>query len=101
MRGTFYPAVFARRGITVRAPAEEDLEYVHEKYVTELIPAQYLAGTLAGVLRVIERLESAGVDGVVLAGTELPLLLRDAEPAVPLLDTGMLHVRRALAELLA
>jgi aspartate racemase len=54
------------------------------------------------VLRVIERLVSAGADGVLLAGTELPLLLRDAEPAgVPLLDTNRLHIRRALAELLA
>jgi aspartate/glutamate racemase len=39
---------------------------------------------------------------VLLAGTELPLLLRDAEPVgVPLLDTNRIHIRRALAELLA
>lgn len=102
MQGTFYPEVFARRAMAVRAPGEEDLAYVHEKYVTELIPGTYLPETRAGVLRVIERLAEAGVDGVLLAGTELPLLLRDAEPAgVPLLDTNRIHIRRALAELLA
>jgi aspartate racemase len=86
----------------VRAPGEEDLAYVHEKYVTELIPSIYLPETRAGVLRVIGRLVEAGVDGVLLAGTELPLLLRDAEPpGVPLLDTNRIHIRRALAELLA
>jgi aspartate racemase len=102
MQGTFYPEVFARRGMAVRAPGEEDVAYVHEKYVTELIPGNYLPETRAGVLRVIERLVSAGADGVLLAGTELPLLLRDAKPAgVPLLDTNRIHIRRALAELLA
>jgi aspartate racemase len=102
MLGSFYPDVFARRGITVRAPADDDAAYVHDKYVTELIPARYLPETRVGVLRVIERLVSAGADGVLLAGTELPLLLRDAEPAgVPLLDTNRIHIQRALAELLA
>jgi aspartate racemase len=102
MRGTFYPDVFARRGIAVRPPADDDVVYVHEKYVSELIPAHYLPETRAGVLRVIERLAADGVDGVLLAGTELPLLLGQPEHAgVPLLDTTRIHVRRALVELLA
>ncbi len=102
MRGTFYSDVFARRGMTVRPPADDDVAYVHDKYITELIPARYLPETRAGVLGVIERLAASGVDGVLLAGTELPLLLGEAEHAgVPLLDTTRIHVRRALAELLA
>jgi aspartate racemase len=60
MQGTFYPEVFARRGMAVRAPGEQDLAYVHEKYVAELIPGNYLPETRAGVLRVIERLVEAG-----------------------------------------
>ena len=102
MEGAFYPEVFARRGMAVRAPDEGDLTYVHEKYMTELIPGHYLPETRAGVLRVIERQVEAGVDGVLLAGTELPLLLGGAESAVvPLLDTTRIHVQRALRELLA
>jgi aspartate racemase len=102
MQGAFYPEVFAPRGMAVRAPAEADVAYVHEKYMTELIPGNYLPETRAGMLRVIGRLVEAGVDGVLLAGTELPLLLGDGESAgVPLLDTTRIHVRRALVELLA
>jgi aspartate racemase len=101
MRGHFYPEVFARRGMAVRAPGDDDAAYVHEKYVTELIPGSYLPETLTGVLRVIERQAAAGADGILLAGTELPLLLRRSEHAgIPLLDTTAIHVRRALAELL-
>jgi aspartate/glutamate racemase len=39
---------------------------------------------------------------VLLAGTELPLLLRGTDAGrVPLLDTTRIHVSRAVAELLA
>jgi aspartate/glutamate racemase len=68
----------------------------------ELIPGNYLPETRRGVLRVIERLVEVEVDGVLLAGTELPLLLGNTESAgVPLLDTTRMHIRRALVELVA
>ena len=102
MEGRFYPEVFARRGIAVRPPPPDDLSYVHEKYVTELVGGNFRPETRAGVLQVIARLKSEGAEGVVLAGTELPLLLRGApDTGVSLLDTTRIHVRRAVAELLA
>jgi aspartate racemase len=102
MEGRFYPEVFARRGIAVRPPPPGDLTYVHEKYVTELVDGNFRPETRAGVLQVIARLKSEGAEGVVLAGTELPLLLRGApDMGVSFLDTTRIHVRRAVAELLA
>jgi aspartate racemase len=101
MSGGFYPDVFGRYGIAVLRPSAADAAYVHEKYVTELIPERYLAETRRGVEAVIQRLGAAGADGVVLAGTELPLLLRDGPAGdVPLLDASRIHVRRAIDELL-
>jgi aspartate/glutamate racemase len=54
------------------------------------------------VLELIDRLHArAHVDGVLLAGTELPLLVRqEAHHGVPLFDTGRIHVERALDVLL-
>lgn len=102
MEGRFYPEVFARRGIVVWPPTIEDQALVHEKYLTELVPGRFRPETQHQVLAVIERLGEAGAEGVLLAGTELPLLLRDAgEPGVPLLDTTRIHVSRAVDELLA
>ena len=102
MEGRFYPEVFARRGIAVRPPPPADLTYVHEKYVTELVDGNFRPETRAGVLQVIARLKSEGAEGVLLAGTELPLLLRGAPGSgVALLDTTRIHVRRAVVELLA
>jgi aspartate/glutamate racemase len=42
-----------------------------------------------------------GIDGLILAGTELPLLLRDAGGDLPFLDTTKIHVERIVEELLS
>jgi aspartate racemase len=100
MQGRFYPDVFAKAGISVRAPAQDDIAYVHEKYMDELVHGSFTAATREGILRVIERLKQEGAEGVILAGTELPLLLREIHDCgVPLLDTTRIHVRRAVAVL--
>lgn len=102
MEGRFYPEVFGRHGITVLAPAPADLDYVHAKYTTELIAGEFRAETRDGVMAVVGRLKHAGAQGVILGGTELPLLLRDSgDCGVPLVDTTRIHVRQAVAALLA
>jgi aspartate racemase len=102
MRGGFYPAAFARFGIEVVLPDDADLDLVHEKYVTELIEGVFLPETRKAFLAVVERMRrKSAIDGVILGGTELPLLLRGVESAVSLLDTSRIHAERAVAEMLA
>jgi aspartate/glutamate racemase len=50
------------------------------------------------ILRVIERMRTDDqIESVILAGTELPLLLRGAEPEkITFLDTTVIHVRAAV-----
>jgi aspartate racemase len=96
-RARFYPDVFAARGLEVVAPEEADLDYVHEKYVSELVEGRFLDTTRQGLVAVMQRMrERAGIDGVILGGTELPLILRDVPFALPLLDTTSIHVDAAL-----
>lgn len=102
MEGEFYPRVFARHGITIAIPEGEDRAYVHERYLGELTRGVFQASTRRGMVAVIERLrEQANIEGVILGGTELPLLFREGPPLdVPLLDTTLLHVDRVLDRLL-
>ncbi len=101
MQGRFYPEVFARRGIAVRAPSPEDQAYVHEKYMHELVPGDFRPETRQRFLAIIQRMGQDGAGGVLLAGTELPLLLRGADAGgLPLLDTTRIHVSRAVAAIL-
>jgi len=102
MEGSFYPDVFTTRGIAVFPPSAGDRSYVHEKYMGELIEGDFRSETRAGVSAVIHRLKEAGAEGVLLAGTEPPLLLRGTQDwDIPLLDTARIHVQRAVAELLS
>jgi aspartate racemase len=103
MEGRFYPEVFWRRGIAVVTPEPEDQSFVHEKYLGELVRGVFLPETREGFLAVARSLrERKQADGIVLAGTELPLLLRDApDQGIPFLDTTAIHVRRIVAEMLS
>jgi aspartate racemase len=98
MQATFYPEAFTRRGITLVVPDEADQDYVHARYMGELVKGVYLPETRAGLVAVIERLrERSGIDGVILGGTELPLILRAVgDVDVPLLDTARIHVEAAV-----
>jgi aspartate racemase len=94
MEAPFYPAVCARYGVAVVAPAESDRAWVHERYVGELLRGEFREETRREITTLVERLRDAeDVDGVVLGGTELPLLLPGpAIAGLPVLDTTALHV---------
>ncbi|HET9270096.1 MAG TPA: amino acid racemase [Vicinamibacterales bacterium] len=97
MLGTYYGDAFTKRGMAIVAPDRPDLDYVHDKYVGELVEGTFLDATRGGLVAVIERLrKNAGVDGVILGGTELPLILRDVPFDLPLLDTTRIHVDAVL-----
>jgi aspartate/glutamate racemase len=45
---------------------------------------------------------TSDIDGVILAGTELPLILRDPlHNGIPFLDTTKIHVEAVVAQMLA
>ncbi len=102
MQGSFYPDEFAKRGIQVVAPEETDQEYIHSKYNQELMHGIYLDETRQGLLAIADRLiEQQHIDGLILGGTELPLILREeSHGGIPLLDTTGIHVERAVARML-
>lgn len=103
MRGRFYPDVFARAEIRVIAPDPQDQVHIHDKYVNQLVKGVFLPETRDYFLQIATRLkERARIQGVILGGTELPLLLRDAHvDGLTFLDTTRIHVAAAVKHLLA
>jgi aspartate racemase len=55
------------------------------------------------LLAIVDRLKATSdIEGVILAGTELPLILRDPiHNGIPFLDTTKIHVGAAVAEMLS
>lgn len=103
MQATFYPKVFSREGIELFVPDTEDQVYIHDKYLNELVSGKFLADTRANLLAIVDRMkEKHDIDGVILAGTELPLILRDREHnGIPFLDTTEIHCEAAVTEMLS
>jgi aspartate racemase len=52
-------------------------------------------------MRVIEAMQAAGAEGVVLACTEIPLLIKQSDVSLPLFDTTELHALAAVEAALA
>jgi len=94
MEAPFYPEVFARRGVTVVAPSTAERAWIHERYVNELLPGEFRDDTRVRMVSIVERMrDEERIDGIILGGTELPLLFQAATVAeLPALDTTALHV---------
>ena len=103
MQANFYPKVFKREGIELLVPDAADQDYIHQKYFSELVAGKFLPETRAALLTIVDRMKgTSDIDGVILAGTELPLILRDAHHnGIPFLDTTKIHVEAAVAQMLS
>ena len=78
MQGTFYQEVFARSGMTLVVPDEAEQAFIHDKYMTELLKGLLRPETRERLLAIVAQMKARdGIDAVILAGTELPLILRD------------------------
>jgi aspartate racemase len=78
MQAKFYPDGFAAAGLKLVVPNHEEQEFIHEKYLGELLNNIFLPETRARLLAIAERMkERDRIDGLILGGTELPLIMRD------------------------
>jgi aspartate racemase len=102
MQGRFYPDVFSKAGISLLVPKEDEQAYIQDKYMNELVKGVFLPETRAQLLTIANRLAQQELaQGVILAGTELPLILRDTSSDIPLLNTTQIHVKAAINALLS
>lgn len=96
VKAGFYQEVFGRRGLTILTPSADEQGYLHQKYMDELVHGIVRDDTRAAFVRMANRLSAEEkADGLILGGTEIPLLLRGAQGInVPIIDTTIVHVRR-------
>jgi aspartate racemase len=102
MQGGFYQKAFEQAGMELVTPDTAEQDYLHTKYFSELVKGIFLAETRDRFVDIAEQLKlTKGIEGLVLGGTEIPLLLREvSDMTIPLLDTTRLHVERVVRELL-
>lgn len=94
-----YQSSLGAVGITAVVPPPDERATLHQHYVEAFIPGRYEERTAEWVRQLIrDRCRIEDLHAVVLAGTELGLLLgRDHVGNIPLVDTTVCHVEAALA----
>jgi aspartate racemase len=100
MQGDFYPRVFSAAEIELVVPQPEEQAYIHEKYMNELVKGSILSETRRQLLAIVDRMkEQDRIEGLILGGTELPLILGDiTDQGIPFLDTTRIHVEAAIGQ---
>jgi aspartate racemase len=98
MEGKVYGEVLSNHGIEAVIPEAEQRERINTLILEELVKGILESSTREYFRGVAEELASAGCDGVVMGCTEIPLILRQEDVEVPLLDSTRLLARAALEE---
>jgi aspartate racemase len=96
MEQEFYRERFRRQGIAVLIPDRAARTFVHDLIYNELCAGKLLPESREGTLRIMSELQRNGAEAIVLACTELPLLIRAQDTTLRLFDTMALHVEKAV-----
>lgn len=95
MEGPVYRRALGARGIAVDIPEPAEREDVNRIIFEELVEGKFTDDSRKRYVRIIERLEARGCDGVALVCTEIPLLVTPDVSPLPILDSTRLLARAA------
>ena len=96
MSDGFYHEKISQYGLEVIVPNSEDQKIIHKIIVEELVQGKLLEDSRTEYIRNINELIGKGAEGIILGCTEIPLLIKQRDSSVHLLDTAIIHAEAAL-----
>jgi aspartate racemase len=97
MEQDFFRERLAAGGLSIIVPSVSERAMVHDVIFNELVLGKITDHSRHEVLKIIDQLNAAGAEGVILACTELPLLIRPIDTAIRLFDSMAIHVNEAVS----
>lgn len=91
MEETFYSDRLARHGISVVVPGHEDRVEVDRVVFEEITQGVFLESSRQRYVDVMRDLADRGADAVVLACTEIGLLVAESDAPLPVIDSATAH----------
>lgn len=91
-----YLEKLSARGLDYLRPLKDERDQIAQIIMDELVYGIFKPASVTVFQRVIERMKAEGCDAVVLGCTEIPLIISDANSALPTLDSTRLLARAAL-----
>ena len=93
MKSGLYEKPLAERGITPILPTDEDKEKIANLFFPNLENGIVVPEDKAKMLEIVGKIaHEKSADAVLLGCTELPLMIKDGELDVPLLNTTQIHI---------
>lgn len=83
-------------GLEVIVPGVHDRQQVHDIIYNELCLGMCKPESKATYLKIVDRLGKMGAQGVILGCTEIGMLIKQIDTAVPLFDTTFIHAENAV-----
>jgi aspartate racemase len=97
MEEPFYRELLeSRYGLKVLIPEKADREVVHRVIYQELVVGRIVPESKKEYRRIISSLIASGAQAILLACTEIGLLIKENDSAVPLFDTTVIHAHAAV-----
>lgn len=101
MASSFYRDCFSAHSIPVIVPSAGEQVEIHGIIFPELEEGIVVPEKKARLLGICDRIiAKEEPDGVVLGCTELPLMVKDGDLGVPILNTSRIHVEAIVSELM-
>jgi aspartate racemase len=82
--------------LEVLIPADDERDNVHRVIYDELCLGKIRESSKFEYLHTINNLVKRGAQGIILGCTEIPLLLKQEDVAVPIFDTTTIHAKHAV-----
>ncbi len=97
MEDDFYKMWLTKAGINVIIPNKEDKETVHNIIFDELCLGKVKKSSKQLYLTIIDKMIQDGAQGIILGCTEIGMLIKQTDTAIPLFDTTYIHVNKLAA----
>ena len=103
MEAGFYQANAEKHGFKIVIPNDEEMAFIHAKYFEELVFNQINPDTKTELLAIADALQAKnGIEGLILGGTELSLILDQSDfKELKLFDTTLIHVDSIVSEMIS
>ena len=96
MQLPFYTNKLAEKNIETIIPDQADIDFINDTIYNEMGKGIFLPATKEKYLDIIEKLAAKGAEGVILGCTELPILIKQTDCAIPVFDTALIHATAAV-----
>jgi len=97
----FYTDHLAKYGIETIIPEQEDVDFLNYTIYNEFGRNLFLPETKARYLKIISTLKERGAEGIILGCTEIPILLKQPDCDILLLDTTKIHSKAGVDHVLS